>query len=166
MKHGFVVAVVMFLASTGFSLSQTSETSPEQPIPFSHKIHAGDAKLPCKMCHDNPNPGEIMTIANAAQCMQCHSAVKTDSLAVQKLAAFAKDERKVRWARIYQLPAFVNFSHREHTEAKVTCQDCHGPVAQRPQLYQEVDLSMGGCMSCHITRKAAMNCTSCHDRTR
>ena len=26
-------------------------TSPEQPIAFSHKVHAGDNEIPCMYCH-------------------------------------------------------------------------------------------------------------------
>src|ERR1700704_4115378 len=55
-----------------------------QPIPFSHKQHAGALKLQCKMCHPNPNPGESMTIAPASTCLQCHSAIKANSPAIQK----------------------------------------------------------------------------------
>ena len=29
---------------------------------FSHKVHAGTVKLPCKACHPNPDPGDEMTI--------------------------------------------------------------------------------------------------------
>ena len=39
---------------------------PEQPLPFSHKQHAGTLKLQCKMCHTNPNPGQMMNIVAAS----------------------------------------------------------------------------------------------------
>ncbi|MDQ6663630.1 MAG: cytochrome c family protein [Acidobacteriota bacterium] len=137
--------------------------APEQPIPFSHKIHAGTLKLKCKMCHPNPDPGETMTIAAAAVCMQCHSAVKTDSAAIQKLSAFAKNGREIPWARVYQIPSFVNFSHKAHLNAGNTCAECHGAVAGSDQLIRETDISMGGCMNCHRAKKASIDCTYCHE---
>ena len=136
---------------------------PEQPLPFSHKTHAGDLKLQCKMCHPNPNPGESMTIAAPPVCMQCHAAIKTDSPAIRKLAAYAKDGKQVPWVRIYQFPSFVNFSHRSHLQAQNSCEDCHGKVAERDRLYREVDLNMGACMSCHDVKKASVDCGYCHE---
>ncbi len=115
------------------------------------------------MCHPNPDPGEAMTIAAASACMQCHSAVKTDSPTIQKLAAFAKNDREIPWARVYQIPSFVNFSHKAHVEAGNTCAECHGGVAARDQLFRETDISMGGCMNCHRAKKASIDCTYCHE---
>jgi hypothetical protein len=135
----------------------------QQPIPFSHKVHAGTMKLACKMCHPNPDPGETMTIAAPSTCMTCHSAIKTDSPAIQRLAAAAKENKQLPWVRVYAIPSFVNFSHRKHLEKGNTCQDCHGPVAERDQLVKEVDLSMAGCMSCHTAKKASVDCALCHE---
>ncbi|HLK65343.1 MAG TPA: cytochrome c3 family protein [Bryobacteraceae bacterium] len=74
-------------------VAQTEKAAPQQPLPFSHKVHAGALKLKCKMCHPNPDPGESMRIAPASLCMTCHSAIKTDSPAIQRLASYAKSDR-------------------------------------------------------------------------
>lgn len=139
------------------------DTAPVQPIPFSHKVHVGTMKLQCKMCHPNPDPGETMTIARAATCMQCHSAIKPASPAIQKLAQAGKSGRPIPWVRVYEIPSFVSFSHRTHMEKGNTCQECHGPVAERDRLYREADLSMGGCIECHRVKKAGMDCSFCHE---
>ncbi len=139
--------------------------APEQPLPFSHKVHAGSLKVQCKMCHVNPDPGETMTVVPASSCMQCHSAIKTESPAIQKLATFAKNEREIEWARVYRIPDYVRFSHRAHVTAGTTCAECHGPVAQRDQLYREINLSMSGCMDCHRAKKASIDCMYCHEQT-
>jgi len=137
--------------------------APLQPIPFSHKVHAGTMKLACKMCHPNPNPGETMTTVAPARCMECHSAIKADSPAIQHLAAYAKEGRDVPWTRVYAIPSYVDFSHRGHLEKGNTCQECHGPVAERDQLSKETDISMGGCMNCHRAKKASLDCAFCHE---
>lgn len=155
-------AVLVLLFAAAPALAQPA--APEQPIPFSHKVHAGTLKLQCKLCHSNPDPGEMMTVAAAPKCMQCHSAIKTESPHIQKLAAFAKNDREIRWNRVYQIPDFVRFSHRAHLTSGNTCQECHGPVAQRDQLYREVNLSMSGCMDCHRAKKASIDCLYCHDQ--
>jgi hypothetical protein len=137
---------------------------PAQPVPFSHKQHAGTLKLQCKMCHPNPDPGESMTIVPASTCMQCHAAIKTDSPAIQKLAGYAKQNQRVPWVRVYQIPSYVNYSHRSHLEAGNQCEDCHGKVAERDQLFKEGNISMGGCMQCHQAKKVSIDCTFCHDQ--
>jgi hypothetical protein len=137
--------------------------SPEQPIAYSHKLHSGTLKLKCAMCHTNPNPGEIMNLPPVSTCMLCHSAVKTDSPEIRKLAAFAKNEKPIPWARVYQIPSYVTFSHRAHLETGNTCAECHGKVTERTQLFQEGDISMGGCMNCHRLKKASIDCLYCHE---
>src|SRR5439155_13324424 len=105
------------------AIAQRGEgTAPAQPIPFSHKVHAGTLKLQCKMCHPSPDPGETMTIASPSTCMQCHASVKTESPAIQKLAEAAKSGRPMAWVRIYRTPSYVSFSHRTHLEKANTCQ--------------------------------------------
>lgn len=142
--------------------AQNAPGGPAQPIPFSHKTHS-DLKLQCKMCHLNPDPGERATIVPASKCMECHSSIKTESPAIQKLAAAAKAGRDIDWVRVYEIPSWVSFSHRAHLEAGSTCQECHGPVATREQLFRETDISMGGCMNCHRAKKASLDCTYCHE---
>jgi hypothetical protein len=144
--------------------AQSDQTPPVQPLPFSHKTHAGALKLKCKLCHPNPDPGEVMRIAAASVCMQCHSAIKTDSPAIQKLAAFAKNDRPIPWVRVYEIPSYVNFSHRVHLESGNACEDCHGPVPERDHLSREGDISMGECMKCHQAKKVSVDCTLCHEQ--
>jgi len=158
-----VVFVAALISAAGQTATQAAGGAPEQPIPFSHQVHAGTLKLQCKMCHPNPDPGEMMTIAGASKCMQCHSTIKTDSPAIQKLAAAAKNERDIKWTRVYQIPAYVSFSHRIHVAAGNACADCHGKVAERSQLFREADISMGGCMNCHRIKKVSIDCTFCHE---
>lgn|SRR5487761_1932771 len=153
----------MYSLLLALMLLQAGKPAPEQPLPFSHRNHAGDLKLKCRMCHPNAAPGETMQIAKPAVCMQCHSAIKTDSPAIQKLAAFAKNDREIRWARVYEIPSYVNFSHKPHLDAGASCEDCHGPVAARETLSREGDITMGGCMNCHRAKKVSIDCTFCHE---
>ena len=137
---------------------------PQQPVAFSHKLHAGTLELKCSQCHPNPDPGERMSIAAASSCMQCHAEIGVDRPEIQKLAAFAKNSREIRWARIYQIPADVMFSHKSHLAIGSTCKECHGQVAERDRLYLEGDISMGGCINCHKTKEASVDCTYCHEQ--
>ena len=156
-----LISMAVLVACLSLGLSQTG---PEQPVPFSHKWHAGSLKLECKKCHVNADPGEVMGIAKPAVCLECHATVKTDSPHIQKLAAAGKEDRELRWVRIYRTPEWVNFSHRTHLQKDNKCEDCHGQVTQRERLYREVDISMGGCIDCHKQKKVSTDCTFCHER--
>ncbi len=137
-----------------------------QPVPFSHKQHAGTLKLPCEFCHTPSRSGETLVIPRATFCMQCHQTMDTDNPGVQKLAGYAKSDSVIPWVRVYQLPSFVSFSHKTHLLHGATCRQCHGPVEERVQLYKETDISMAGCVNCHRTTKASTECETCHSLDR
>jgi hypothetical protein len=135
---------------------------PEQPVPFSHQQHAGTLKMPCEYCHTISRSGETLMIPRASFCMQCHQSIATDNPGVQKLAGYAKTDRTIPWVRIYELPSFVSFSHKVHLQHGVTCEECHGQVAQRTRLYKEADTSMATCVNCHREKQASTDCSTCH----
>jgi|SRR5579883_2836521 len=143
-------------------LCLTMLSAADQPLPFSHKAHSA-LGLKCKECHANADPGETMGLPASTKCMACHTTIKSDSPEIQKLAASAKEKKPLPWVRVYQIPAFVNFSHRVHLNAEVACQSCHGEVAQRDVLTKEVANNMGGCMACHTQRNVSNDCSLCHE---
>jgi hypothetical protein len=149
-------------AATAQSGTPAAVSGPEQPIAFSHKIHAGTLQMPCEFCHAESRSGQALLIPQAAKCMTCHQTVATTSPEVQKLAAYAKADGAIPWIRVYELPSFVTFSHKVHLEHGNTCQECHGQVAQRDRLFRETDISMAGCINCHTAKKASVDCNTCH----
>jgi len=162
LKRSVLLAACLLVAAA--SAAQQAVPAPPQPLPFSHKLHAGKLELKCATCHRNPDPGEKMGFAAPATCMQCHSEVKADSPHIQKLAAAAKDKTDIRWVRVYEIPTFVSFSHRAHLAAGNNCAECHGQVKEREQLFREADISMSACMNCHAAKKASTDCAYCHDK--
>ena len=139
------------------------QTGPKQPIPFNHALHVTKLKQACETCHANPDPGEMVDMPDTPQCLQCHSSLTPKTQAEQKLIAFGKQNRPIDWVRVYQIPTFVRFDHRQHSQAGAKCQNCHGDVAQRVSLRKEADLSMGACISCHQQSHASIECGSCHE---
>ena len=135
---------------------------PEQPVPFSHKQHAGTLKMACEYCHALSRSGETLSIPRASFCMQCHQTIATDNASVQRLAEYARTDRTIPWVRIYELPSFVSFSHKVHLQHGATCEECHGAVAERIYLYKESDISMATCVNCHRTKQASTECSTCH----
>lgn len=171
---GRIAAVAFLAASLHFAVAQqapaappaspaaAAESGPEQPIPFSHKKHVGDQALPCGTCHTPSQSGEALHIPQAAACMACHQTTAANSPAIQKLAAYAQSNTTIPWVRVYQLPSFVIFSHRDHLDHGATCSQCHGAVRTRERMLKEQDLSMKWCVDCHTAQEAPNDCTSCH----
>jgi hypothetical protein len=79
------------------------------------------------------------------------------------VARFEKENQQIPWARIYQLPSFVFFSHKSHIDAKVDCAVCHGAVQNQDVARKEKQMTMVACVSCHQLRKAPTSCGLCHD---
>lgn len=166
------IAAALALAALSlfaFSLCAQPQSKPfvpgapvRQPLPYSHQQHLAFG-LKCAQCHKNADPGETMGLPATAVCMGCHQSIAKDKPAIQSLAKFHEEKRPVPWERIYQIPSYVFFSHREHLKAGATCETCHGSVAERAVLFREKDISMGACMECHRREKAPNDCQLCHE---
>lgn len=52
---------------------------PDQPIAFSHALHAGQQKIECQYCHDGARRSKHSVIPAANTCMNCHAAIKVGS---------------------------------------------------------------------------------------
>ncbi len=62
--------------------------APEQPIAFSHRLHAGELLIDCLYCHHGAETSRHAGIPAGSICMNCHSIV-TDTLGSVR----AEDER-------------------------------------------------------------------------
>ena len=114
---------------------------PEQPIYFSHKIHAGENKIDCQLCHSSAKYGKVSEIPSMNVCMNCHrniSEYKGKYMEPGKDKAFYDGEiqkiyaatgwdpaaqkytgktQPVEWTRIHNMPDFVYFNHSQHVVA-------------------------------------------------
>jgi len=174
----FVIGVSIY-----FPTASNQGFAPEQPIPFSHKIHAGVNKIDCKYCHNAADKSRHATIPSVSTCMNCHRVVKTDSPYIQKITKAFHEGKPIEWVRVHELPDFVYFSHKRHVAMGVSCETCHGDVKTMDRVYQAAPLTMGWCMECHrgqTTRReilmkvhpnmkhpqgpvAPTQCTTCHN---
>jgi hypothetical protein len=104
-----------------------------------------------------------MTLPAAQTCMGCHAAVATDKPAIQQLTVFAKSGQPIPWKPVYSVPGFVYWSHRTHLEAGLTCETCHGNVAQMEVMSRTTNVTtMAGCVACHRKKEAPTGCETCH----
>ena len=158
------ISLVILICVIAVLAQKEKLPGPEQPIPFSHKLHAGEQKLNCATCHKNSDAGAKMGLPSAAMCMQCHSDIKTESPEIQKISVFAKEHREIGWRRVYQVPSYVRFNHRSHLDAGSACITCHGNVVEYEQMYLAVKINMPNCIKCHEENGARAGCSYCHKR--
>ena len=57
-------------------LGRTKNYQPEQPIYYSHKVHAGVNQISCLYCHGSTQDSKQAGIPSVNICMNCHMAIK------------------------------------------------------------------------------------------
>jgi|KBSMisStandDraft_5_1062788.scaffolds.fasta_scaffold00032_46 cytochrome c551/c552 len=181
-----MVIIVLFLVGGYYTiqgavgLGRMKNYEPEQPIYYSHKVHAGINQISCLYCHGGAQDSKHANIPSVNICMNCHMAineyskgpklVKEDGTEVDGTAEIKKiyaasgwdPEKKrytsagkpIEWIRIHNLPDHVYFNHSQHVKAgKQQCQTCHGEITKMDEVYQFAELSMGWCINCHRETK-------------
>lgn len=123
--------------------------APSQPIPFSHKVHAGDNAIPCLYCHSGADRSRYAGVPPLSKCLNCHQVTRTDSPHIQTIRSLVAEGRAVHWQRVYTLPDHVYFNHQPHVLAGIACQECHGPVEAMVVLERTMNMRMGQCLECH-----------------
>ena len=131
--------------------------APDQPVAFSHKLHAGELKMDCQYCHFAADKGRHAAIPPTELCLNCHSQIKTNSPEIRKLQEAVDSGENIRWKRVNLFPDYAYFNHAQHVNvAELDCMKCHGPVDQmgggkngEGVYYQAKKLNMGWCIECH-----------------
>ena len=167
------VPVVVYI---GFSPMATDVGySPEQPIPYSHALHAGQLNLDCRYCHTTVQQTGFAAIPSPQTCMNCHSYIKvtnSDGTPNRRLeplydawdgtwrtrgntyTAPPADKPRVEgkpleWVKVHDLADYAYFNHSAHTNKGVGCVSCHGRIDQMDIVYQAKPLNMNWCLECH-----------------
>lgn len=181
----FFVLGGYFLAIGAMGLGRQKHYQPEQPIYYSHKVHAGINQINCLYCHGGAWESKHAAIPSVNVCMNCHQTIKeykgepmydeegmviNGTAEIQKLYEYAGFDPKstapwdpskakpIPWKKIHNLPDHVYFNHSQHIRAgKVQCQTCHGEITAMDEVRQESELSMGWCINCHRQTKVDFN---------
>lgn len=152
--------------------------APEQPIRFSHKVHAGAQKIDCQYCHSAARNSKSAGIPSTNICMNCHTYIQegptygTEEISKIYAAngydpqaqAYTGEQDPVKWVKVHNLPDHVYFNHSQHVSVgKVECQTCHGPVEEMDVVQQFAPLTMGWCINCHRETQVQMDGNEYYD---
>ena len=122
---------------------------PVQPVPYSHKLHAGDLAIDCRYCHASVEVSPVSNVPPTATCMGCHRVVKRDSEKLAPIRDSVASKRPMAWTRVHALPEYAYFAHNVHLAAGIGCVSCHGRVDEMEVVTQVQPLSMSWCLDCH-----------------
>jgi hypothetical protein len=122
---------------------------PDQPVPFSHKLHNDDLGIDCRYCHNLVEVSPHANVPPTQTCMNCHALIKPDSEKLTKIRESWNLKKPMQWVRIHKLPDYVYFDHSVHLRAGVGCAGCHGNINQLEVVRQNMPLSMSWCLDCH-----------------
>lgn len=132
--------------------------APQQPIAFSHELHAGEYEIDCNYCHTGVRISKNANIPSPNICMNCHTSIQNVggesgvSPEIQKIYDAIQNDRPIEWVRVHNLPDLAYFNHAQHVEVGgVECQTCHGEVQEMEVVKQHSLLTMGWCIDCHRT---------------
>jgi hypothetical protein len=166
---------------------------PEQPIEFSHKIHAGDNSIDCDYCHSSARSSKTAGVPSVNICMNCHTMIRkgtnTGESEIKKIHDAIENNTPIEWVRVHQLPDLTYFNHSQHVSiGGLECQQCHGNMQEKTlgqvatmeelnsQEYNMKDgikfkhptLTMGWCIDCHRQKEIDMEAndyyTEMHDK--
>ena len=144
---------------------------PEQPIKFSHELHAGVNKINCQYCHSGAERSKHAGIPSANVCMNCHKAItsgpNTGKTEIAKIyealdynpatQSYGPNQKPIKWIKVHTLPDHVYFNHQQHVSVgKVECKTCHGAVDSMAVVSQHAPLTMGWCVNCHRETQVTM----------
>jgi hypothetical protein len=161
---GTIAAALATLGAGAFALLAMREAPApaQQPIAFSHRVHALDNGIACLYCHANADRGATAGAPAVQTCYECHRAVKARNPEINKVMEHWEARDPIRWVRVYSLPQHVYFSHKRHALAEVGCESCHGAVQEMTVVSRQAPLTMGWCLDCHEQREAPRGCETCH----
>ncbi len=123
--------------------------TPQQPVDYSHRLHAGELGMDCRYCHSQVERSYEAMVPPTQTCMGCHAVVRIESEKLAPVRESWETDESIAWIRVHQLPDFAFFDHSAHLNAGVGCASCHGRVDQMEVVRVVEPIAMQWCLECH-----------------
>jgi mono/diheme cytochrome c family protein len=141
----FIIVIILLVAGMLdlMKIGVFEDYKPEQPIAYSHELHAGQLEIDCKYCHNSVTKSKHASIPQVNVCMNCHKVVNegtesgTEEIAkIYEAAGWDPDTKSytgqtkpIKWVKVHNLPDHVYFNHSQHVEVGgIDCAQCHGDM--------------------------------------
>jgi hypothetical protein len=162
-----LLAVACALLTAGFLyyfyIPPGTNIGPEQPIPFSHRLHSGIKEIQCQFCHPYVGRSIHPGIPPVEKCLYCHNYIIPKHPQILKEHRYFNTDTPTPWVKANYLAEHVVFNHQRHIKKEVACQECHGAVEKMDRILGK-NFKMGFCIECHREKKANMDCwLACHN---
>lgn len=145
-----------------FYAPPASRTGPAQPIPFSHRLHAGHKAIDCRFCHPYVDQSIHPGLPPVEKCLYCHTYIIANHPEIRKEHDYFNSDTPTPWIKVNELHEHVLFNHERHIKKEIACESCHDEVRQMDRLKGK-RFEMGFCIECHRERKANLDCwLACH----
>ena len=141
--------VVMLVGVAHSDYVTSADFRPAQPVPFSHRHHAGDLGIDCRYCHSSVENGPHAGLPPTSTCMTCHSQIWTNASMLAPVRQSLAENKPIAWTRVAKLPDYVFFRHDVHIAKGVGCETCHGRIDKMALTYRAKAFTMQFCLDCH-----------------
>ena len=136
---------------------------PEQPIPFSHRIHSGVKQIQCEFCHPYVSRSKFPGMPPVEKCLYCHQYIIAGHPEIKEEHRYFDTKTPTPWRKANYLAEHVLFNHERHIKKEVLCEACHGRVEAMDRI-KGVTFRMGFCVQCHREKNANVDCwLACHN---
>ncbi len=151
------IFITYSLVAGAIAIGHSPGYAPDQPVKFSHAVHAGQNGTDCIYCHSYAPYSKSAGFPAENVCMNCHLLVRngtrSGAFEIDKVIRSYEELKSIEWVKVYNLPDHVFFSHGQHAGAGgISCQECHGNVEKTDRISLSNELTMGWCINCHRTR--------------
>lgn len=158
LKLAIAVVFIAFGVNVGVAYYFTPKYTrvgyePTQPVPFSHKIHAGQLGLDCRYCHSFVDASSHSNVPTNQTCFNCHGPgkgnIRSNSPKLEMVVKANETGKSIPWVKVHKAPDYVYFNHSAHLNRGISCVSCHGKINEMEVVRHDQPQSMGWCLECH-----------------
>jgi hypothetical protein len=104
LSRASIIGAVVLIGLLGFALWEITlspwytdqEVAKQQPVPFSHRHHAGELGIDCRYCHTSVEKSSFAGIPPTQTCMTCHSQIWTNAEMLEPVRASYRTDQSPR----------------------------------------------------------------------
>jgi hypothetical protein len=168
-RHSPLATLLAALAGLGmaamaifYAVYYQDKVGPAQPLPFSHRVHAGVKQIGCVVCHRGVASSSDAGMPPLQTCMLCHEHIIREFPYIRQLREQYEQGVPIAWLQVDTLNEYAFFDHRMHLRRGIDCGYCHGDIKDMDRVFQAHEFQMGFCIQCHRDNGASHDCFTCH----